>query len=151
MATRISNHGLSSIVGLVLIAISILIISSLIYNALNVIQELNRMNLEDIDRRTLRARVQYLVEGIYTSSNNSTIVIKIINNLPEPLQLMGYIVVDQGMNVEVFKVNNECLIIPPFNTTLIALESKADPLGVVAVILIRDEVTHIALKKSYPS
>lgn len=149
MAIRISNYGLSSIVGLALIAISLLIISSLIYNALNIIQELNHVNIENINRRVIRARVPYLVEGTYIPSDNSTIIVKIINNLPEPLQIIGYIIVNQDMSVEVFKVSNECLIVPPFNTTLITLRGGANPLGVIAAILIRDEVTHIVLRKSH--
>lgn len=144
MDLRIGRRGVSSVVGMALMLITLILFIALTYNVLNIINEFSNLNLDSIERVLVRIRIHYSVGGSYLILN-STSILKIHNNLTEPLQVIGFVIVYRNMSYEIVRLNDEYLI-PPLSTTSLSLDTRDEPLYIVAVILVRDIVTHVVLK-----
>lgn len=145
MATRMRN-GLSSIVGLVLLLLALIVISSTIYGVLHTINEHAYVNLRALDKKSLRNSVKYMVECEYKYVND-TAVITLVNNLPEPFQIVGYVVVYNNTTFETIRLA-ELEVVPPLTNLNLSLKLAKEPQAIFMVILIRDEVTHLTIRKS---
>lgn len=139
------SRGLSSIVGLVLLLLALIVISSTIYNTLHVIDKYSSMSLNILNEQAVINSVTYMTECRYRYFNN-TAVITIVNNLPEPFQIVGYVVFYGNLSYEVIKLD-ELEIIPPFSNIRLNLSLSKEPIGVSIVVLIRDKITHIVVRK----
>lgn len=144
MGLRIGKKGISSVVGMALMLIALILLTALVYNVLDIIHELSNLSLNGIERALVRIKVPHLVEGNYVVVN-STAILKVSNNLTEPLQVVGYIVVYRDMSYEIIKPIDR-YIIPPLSTITLTSNIYEEPLCIIVVILIRDSVTHIVLK-----
>ncbi|MEM0505006.1 MAG: hypothetical protein QW267_06875 [Sulfolobales archaeon] len=145
MATRMRN-GLSSIVGLVLLLLALIVISSTIYSILHTVNENAYMNLRVLDRKALRNSVKYLVECVYKYIDN-TAIITLVNNLPEPFQIVGYVIVYNNITFETVRLA-KLEVVPPLTNLSLSLNLAEEPRAIFIVILIRDEVTHLIVRKS---
>ena len=141
------SRGLSSIVGLILILIALVVFTSTMYNILNLMREYITINSMISDKQVLRSMTTQLTKGYYIYYPNRTLVINLINELPEPLRVTGYIILFPNISYHIVKTEDLC-IIPPLTTSKLTIGVDGEPLGVFVVVLIRDEVTHIVVKKS---
>lgn len=144
MATRMRN-GLSSIVGLTLLLLVLIIISSTIYSVLHTINEHAYVNLRILDKKSLRNSVKYMVECKYKYVND-TAVITLVNNLPEPFQIVGYVAVYNNTTFETVRLT-ELEVVPPLTNLNLSLKLAKEPQAIFMAILIRDEVTHLMIRK----
>lgn len=146
MDSRISSRGLSSVVGMVLLLLVLMMVSALVYNILEMIYELSSLSLDSIERVLLRAKIPHFVDGDYIVLNTTLVVLRINNSLPEPLQIVGYVIVYHNIRFETLNLGGR-YIVPPLNTTVLTLDVYEKPLNIITVVLVRDSVTHIVLKE----
>ncbi|MCX8185710.1 MAG: hypothetical protein N3G48_01185 [Sulfolobales archaeon] len=144
MATH-TDRGLSSVVGLVLLLLALIIVSSTIYGLLRAVDEYGSTNMRMIDRYVLRRSLTYMTECKYRYVDN-WVLITLVNNLPEPFKIVGYVVFYGNLSYDVFRTE-ELLTIPPFSHSELNLSLSEEPLGVFVVVLIRDEVTNLVAKR----
>jgi len=140
------SRGLSGIVGLILILIALVVFASTTYNILNLMNEYMNINSMISNKQTLRSMVIHLTEGYYIYYPNGTLVINLMNGLPEPLRMTGYIILFPNGSYHIVKTEDS-YIIPPLTTSKLTIGVDREPLGVFIVVLIRDEITHIVVKK----
>jgi hypothetical protein len=140
------SRGLSGIVGLILILIALVVFASTTYNILNLMNEYMNINSMISNKQTLRSMVIHLTEGYYIYYPNGTLVINLMNGLPEPLLMTGYIILFPNGSYHIVKTEDP-YIIPPLTTSKLTIGVDREPLGVFIIVLIRDEITHIVVKK----
>ncbi len=143
------SRGLSSVVGLVLLLLALIIISSTIYSTLRVIDEYNSMSLNILNKQAVINLITYMTECRYRYVNNA-MVVTVVSNLPEPFQVVGYVIFYGNLSYEVIKLT-ELEVIPPFSKTSLNLSLSREPVGVFIVVLIRDEITHVVVRKDQTS
>ncbi|MEM0454159.1 MAG: hypothetical protein QXO98_05850 [Sulfolobales archaeon] len=139
------GRGLSSVVGLVLLLLALIIISSTIYGIIRLIDDYSLMSLKMVDKRVARNSLTYMTDCTYRYVGNSALI-TLVSDLSEPLQIVGYVVFYGNLSYEVFKLK-ELYVVPPFSHLRLNLSLVKEPSGIFIVVLIRDEVTHLVVRR----
>ncbi len=144
MGTRTSS-GLSSVVGLVLLLLALIIISSTIYGIYQSVEDYSLMSLRMFEKQVVRNSITYTTECWYEYVNR-TAVITLVSRSPEPFQIIGYVAFYGNLSYEVIKLT-EAEVVPPLANLKLSLSLSKEPLGIFIVVLVRDEVTHLVVRK----
>jgi len=142
------RRGLSSLVGLLLILIALSIFTSMYYNLLSLTREYNYLTINKVRGEALELSLACSVGSFWNYNTSSgALTIYLLNNLVEPLQVVGYVIIYKDLNYTVVKPNTSHIIPPLTSLTLDVGITNAEPAGVIVIVLIHGRVSHIVAKK----